>query len=55
MVKKLEEEGRITVVVDDRGKLILLTEEELNAVADVIKREGRVSLRKLTKLCGSCC
>ena len=29
------------------------TEEELNAVADVIKREGRVSLRKLTKLCGS--
>ena len=53
MVKKLEEEGRITVVVDDRGKLILLTEEELNAVADVIKREGRVSLRKLTKLCCS--
>lgn len=53
MVKKLEEEGRITVIVDDRGKLILLTEEELKAVADVMKREGRVSLSKLTKLCGS--
>lgn len=53
MVRKLEEEGRITVIVDDRGKLILLTEEELKAVADVMKREGRVSLSKLTKLCGS--
>ena len=51
-IERLERENRLTVIVDDRGKLIVVTEEELAAIADVIKREGRVALGRLTKLCG---
>ncbi|KNB45332.1 hypothetical protein JH06_1041 [Blastocystis sp. subtype 4] len=51
-VSRLEEENRLTVIVDDRGKLIVITEEELQSVTDLIKKNGRISLNKLTKLCG---
>lgn len=52
IIERLEKEGRMTVLVDDRGKLIVVTAEELAAVAEVIKKEGRVALSHLTKLCG---
>ena len=43
-VSRLEEENRLTVIVDDRGKLIVITEEELQSVTDLIKKNGRISL-----------
>lgn len=41
--------GRLTGVLDDRGKFIYITEEEMGRVADFIKREGRVSLAALAE------
>ena len=52
IVTRLEEENRLTVIVDDRGKLIVITDEELQGVTDLIKKNGRISLNKLTKMCG---
>lgn len=39
--------GRVSGVMDDRGKYIYISEEEMKAVADYIKREGRVSISHL--------
>lgn len=36
-------------VVDDRGKFIYITEDELKAVADFIKKRGRVTLEELVE------
>ncbi|KAI4886475.1 hypothetical protein NFI96_011899 [Prochilodus magdalenae] len=42
-------EGSITGVIDDRGKFIFITPEELNAVAQFIKQRGRVSITELVQ------
>lgn len=39
--------GRISGVMDDRGKFIYISPEEMKAVADYIKRLGRVSIAHL--------
>lgn len=39
--------GRISGVMDDRGKFIYISREEMKAVADYIKRLGRVSIAHL--------
>lgn len=39
--------GRLSGVMDDRGKYIYISLEEMNAVADYIRREGRVSISHL--------
>ena len=39
--------GRISGVMDDRGKYIYISQEEMQAVADYIKRQGRVSISHL--------
>lgn len=39
--------GRLSGVMDDRGKYIYISLEEMKAVADYIKREGRVSISLL--------
>jgi hypothetical protein len=39
----------ISGVLDDRGKFIHVTEEELQAVAKFIKQRGRVSLAELAE------
>jgi len=39
--------GRLSGVMDDRGKYIYISMEEINAVADYIKRQGRVSISHL--------
>lgn len=36
-------------VIDDRGKFIFITPEEMNAVAQFIKQRGRVSLSELVQ------
>ncbi|XP_054815314.1 DDRGK domain-containing protein 1-like isoform X2 [Prosopis cineraria] len=46
-ITSLETMGRISGVMDDRGKYIYISEEEMKAVADYIKREGRVSISLL--------
>lgn len=36
--------------MDDRGKYIYISQEEMQAVADYIKREGRVSIAHLANM-----
>ena len=48
-VKDLQEEGRLSGVMDDRGKFIYITEEEYEAVARFIRQRGRVSLTELAE------
>eukprot|EP00897_Mesotaenium_endlicherianum_P005075 jgi/Mesen1/4596/ME000232S03847 len=46
-VVALEQMGRISGVMDDRGKFIYISPEEMQAVADYIRRSGRVSIAHL--------
>ena len=46
-MQSLQEAGSITGVVDDRGKFIHISVEELSAVAKFIRQRGRVSITEL--------
>lgn len=46
-ITSLESMGRLSGVMDDRGKYIYISKEEMQAVADFIKRQGRVSISHL--------
>jgi len=46
-VNTLEEMGQLSGVVDDRGKFIYVSPEELQAVANFVKRRGRVTISDL--------
>ncbi|XP_010876264.1 DDRGK domain-containing protein 1 [Esox lucius] len=46
-------DGEITGVIDDRGKFISITPDELNAVAQFIKQRGRVSISELAQASNS--
>jgi len=46
-VTQLQEDGLLTGVIDDRGKFIYISQEELEAVAKFIKQQGRVSITDL--------
>lgn len=46
-VKSLQESGDLTGVVDDRGKFIYVSRQELESVAKFIKQQGRVSISDL--------
>ncbi|XP_054258805.1 DDRGK domain-containing protein 1 [Macrosteles quadrilineatus] len=48
-IQDLQTEGRITGVIDDRGKFIYISQEELEAVAKFVKQRGRVSLTELAE------
>jgi len=48
-LQHLVAEGQLTGVIDDRGKFIYISQQELEAVAKYIKREGRVSLTELVE------
>eukprot|EP00216_Chloropicon_sp_CCMP2111_P005704 CAMPEP_0198237432 /NCGR_PEP_ID=MMETSP1446-20131203/3292_1 /TAXON_ID=1461542 ORGANISM="Unidentified sp, Strain CCMP2111" /NCGR_SAMPLE_ID=MMETSP1446 /ASSEMBLY_ACC=CAM_ASM_001112 /LENGTH=329 /DNA_ID=CAMNT_0043919599 /DNA_START=199 /DNA_END=1188 /DNA_ORIENTATION=- len=43
----LEAMGRITGVMDDRGKFIYISPEEMRAVADYLEKRGRVGITEL--------
>ena len=45
--------NRISGVVDDRGKYIYITEEEMRKVADFIQKQGRVNMAALAKASNS--
>lgn len=42
--------GRLSGVMDDRGKYIYISLEEMKAVADYIRREGRVNISHLASM-----
>lgn len=46
-ITSLENMGRLSGVMDDRGKYIYISQEEMKAVADYIKCQGRVSISHL--------
>lgn len=46
-IKTLVSEGTLTGVIDDRGKFIYITVDELKAVAKFINQRGRVSVSEL--------
>ena len=48
-VNQLQEDGELTGVVDDRGKFIYISQEELDAVAKFIRQRGRVSITELAE------
>jgi len=48
-LEHLLEIGRITGVMDDRGKFIYISEEELKQVATFIKQRGRISIADLAE------
>ena len=52
-LETLEEEGRVTVVMDERGKVVFVSEREMERVVEAIEKEGRVSLSRLTAVCDS--
>lgn len=47
-VNLLEKLQRITGVVDDRGKFIYITQEEMQKVAEFIKEKGRCNIKDIT-------
>lgn len=48
-IKTLVAEGTLTGVIDDRGKFIYITTDELKAVAKFINQRGRVSVSELAE------
>lgn len=46
---ELQKENRLSGVIDDRGKFIYISEEELLAVAKFIRQRGRVSISELAE------
>ncbi|KFP87005.1 DDRGK domain-containing protein 1, partial [Acanthisitta chloris] len=52
-IQDLMADGTLTGVIDDRGKFIYITPEEMSAVARYIKRRGRVSIAELAQASNS--
>lgn len=48
-LQDLMAQGFLTGVIDDRGKFIFITPQELDAVAEFIKQRGRVSITELAQ------
>lgn len=48
-IKELQANGRLTGVIDDRGKFIYISEAELQAVVKFVQQRGRVSIAELAE------
>ncbi|XP_034943092.1 DDRGK domain-containing protein 1-like [Chelonus insularis] len=48
-IQDLQASGNLTGVIDDRGKFIYISQEELEAVAKFVKQRGRVSIAELAE------
>lgn len=46
-IQELQANGRLTGVIDDRGKFIYISEDELEAVVKFVRQRGRVSIAEL--------
>ncbi|NXO27836.1 DDRGK protein, partial [Cisticola juncidis] len=52
-IQDLMADGTLTGVIDDRGKFIYITAQEMAAVAQFIKQRGRVSITELAQASNS--
>lgn len=48
-INSLQADGYLTGVIDDRGKFIYISQNELEAVAKFVKQRGRVSISELAE------
>ncbi|CAD1474568.1 unnamed protein product, partial [Heterotrigona itama] len=48
-IQELQANGSLTGVIDDRGKFIYISQEELEAVAKFVRQRGRVSITELAE------
>lgn len=48
-IQELQANGNLTGVIDDRGKFIYISEDELQAVAKFVRQRGRVSITELVE------
>lgn len=48
-IRSLEEDGRLTGVMDDRGKYIYVSEDEMKAVVKFMRQRGRVTIAELAE------
>lgn len=48
-IKELQANGNLTGVIDDRGKFIYISEDELQAVAKFVRQRGRISIAELVE------
>jgi hypothetical protein len=48
-LERLDKEGKISGVIDDRGKFIYITKDEMLKVANFIKRKGRVTIEDIAR------
>lgn len=48
-IQELQTNGNLTGVIDDRGKFIYISEDELEAVAKFVRQRGRVSITELAE------
>lgn len=48
-IKDLQKDDILTGVIDDRGKFIYVSQEEMDAVAKFIRQRGRVSIAELAE------
>lgn len=48
-IKDLQNDDILTGVIDDRGKFIFVSQQEMDAVAKFIKQRGRVSIAELAE------
>jgi len=49
LIERLDKEGRMSGLIDDRGKYIDVTREEMEKVAKYINRKGRVSIEDIAR------
>eukprot|EP01022_Parablepharisma_sp_SALTPOND_P018940 TRINITY_DN3164_c2_g1_i1.p1 TRINITY_DN3164_c2_g1~~TRINITY_DN3164_c2_g1_i1.p1 ORF type:complete len:1215 (+),score=110.64 TRINITY_DN3164_c2_g1_i1:8004-11648(+) len=50
-IKDLEKDGRLTGIMDDRGKYIYISPEEFKALGEFIKKVGRINKVDLVREC----
>lgn len=48
-ITDLQNNGSITGVIDDRGKFIYISEDELQQVAKFVKQRGRITITELAE------
>lgn len=48
-IKELQANNRLTGVIDDRGKFIYISEDELQAVVKFVRQRGRISIAELVE------
>lgn len=48
-IQELQATGSLTGVIDDRGKFIYISQEELEAVAKFVRQRGRISITELAE------